>query len=117
MGFLYTNHLKDKSKIGKSIDLYKDDLIIEKTWESAYALVAIYLNPEKFGSNVDYVKALAYTYIAKDLRKDLVNDSIDNQISNNEVEAIKLLPRSLTDEQLKQAKSLYLELSAKINKE
>lgn len=115
LAFLYTHHLKDKSKVDKSIELYKDDLIIDKNWESAYALVAIYLNPEKFGANTDYVKALAYAYITRDLRKDLVNNSIDDQIPNDENEAIELLPRSLTPEQLQQAKELYLELTEKMN--
>ena len=117
LAFLYTHHMKDKSKIEKSIELYEDDLMLQKNWESSYALLAIYLNPEKFGSDTDYVKALAYAYITRDLRKDLVSNSIDDQISNDENEAIELLPRSLTPEQLQQAKVLYLELMAKISSE
>ena len=115
LAFLYTHHLKDKSKIDDSIELYKEDLIIEKNWESSYALAGIYLNPEKFGAELDYVKALAYAYVTRDLRKNLVNDFIDDQIPNDENDLIELLPRSLTPEQLKQAKALYLELMAKIN--
>lgn len=115
LAFLYTHHLKDKSKVDKSIELYKEDLIIEKNWESAAALLAIYLNPEEFGSNTDYVKALAYAHITRDLRKNIVDDSINDRTANVDSEAIELLPRSLTPEQLKQAKALYLKLTEKMN--
>ncbi|MGP5495667.1 hypothetical protein ACTXNC_13460, partial [Psychrobacter celer] len=115
LAFLYTNHLKDKSKIDESIELYKEDLLVEKNWESSAALLAIYLNPEEFGSNTDYVKALAYARITRDLRKNIVNDPINDRTANVDDEAIELLPRSLTYEQLQQAKALYLEITEKMN--
>lgn len=117
LAFLYTHHLKDKSKIEKSIELYKDDLLVEKNWESSTALSGIYLNPEEFGSELNYVKALAYAYITRDIRKDLVNDPANEMFENVEDDLIELLPRSLTPEQLQQAKSLYLALTAKMNEE
>lgn len=117
LAFLYTHHLKDKSKIDDSINLYKEDLLAEKNWESSAALLAIYLNPEKFGAELDYVKALTYAYVTRDLRKDLVNDPANDMFENVEDDLIELLPRSLTPEQLQQAKAMYLEMMAKMNSE
>lgn len=117
LAFLYTHHLRDKSKIDESIELYKEDLLVEKNWESSTALSGIYLNPEEFGSELNYIKALAYAYITRDIRKDLVNDPANEMFENLEDDLIELLPRSLTPEQLKQAKDLYLEFMAKISSE
>lgn len=114
---LYTNEMKDKSKIEESIELYQDDLMLEKNWLSSLGLMAIYLYPEKFGAKANYVKALAYAYITRDLRKKLVNDSTNHQIANVEVGVIKRLSQVLTLEQLKQAKALYLELMAEMSEE
>jgi len=108
---LYTHHMKDKPKIDKSIDLYEDDLMLEGNWESSLALANIYLNPEEFGSNKDMVKTLAYAYVTRDLRKDVV----EPRVANVEDKVIKLLPQALSSEQLKQAKALYLELMAEMN--
>lgn len=115
LAFLYTHHLKDKSKIDKSIELYKGDLLVEKNWASSTALSGIYLNPAEFGSELNYTKALAYAYITRDLRKDLFDDPANEMFENVEDDLIELLPRSLTPEQLKQAKELYSELMAKMN--
>lgn len=117
LAFLYTHHLKDKSKIDDSIRLYKEDLLVEKNWQSSLALSNIYLNPEEFGSELNYTKALAYAYITRDLRKDLVNDPANEMFDNIEDDAIELLPRSLTPEQLKQAKALYLQIMTQMNHE
>ncbi|WP_201587348.1 sel1 repeat family protein [Psychrobacter sp. HII-4] len=115
LAFLYTHHLKDKSKIDDSIELYKDDLLAEKNWESSTALSGIYLNPEEFGSELNYVKALAYAYVTRDIRKDIVNDPANEMFENVEDDLIELLPRSLTPDQLEQAKVLYLEITEKMN--
>ncbi|MGO1375977.1 MAG: hypothetical protein ACTHU5_05305 [Psychrobacter sp.] len=117
LAFLYTHHLKDKSKIGESIKLYKEDLLVEKNWQSSLALSNIYLNPEEFGSELNYTKALAYAYITRDLRKDLVNDPANEIFDNIEDDAIELLPRSLTPEQMQQAKALYLQIMTQMNHE
>lgn len=92
-------------------------MILEKNWESSLALSDIYMNPDEFGIEQDYVKALAYAYIIRDLNKDLVNDPAIEMIDNIEDDAIELLPRSLTPEQMQQAKALYLELMVEMNRE
>ena len=108
---LYMHHMKDKYKINESIDLLNRDLILEKNWESSLILSNIYLNPEEFGIDKNLVKTLAYAYITRDLRRDI----IEPRVANVENEVIEILPQVLTPEQLKQAKALYLELMAKMN--
>ena len=108
---LYMYHMKDKYKINESIDLLNRDLILEKNWESSLILSNIYLNPEEFGIDKNLVKTLAYAYITRDLRRDI----IEPRVANVENEVIEILPQVLTPEQLKQAKALYLELMAKMN--
>lgn len=71
------------------------------------------MNPEEYGSELNYVKALAYAYITRDLRKNVV----EPRVANVENDAIELIPQVLTPEQLKQAKALYLELTAEMNEE
>lgn len=113
LAFLYLQHMKDKSKIYRSIDLLNEDLILEKNWESALMLSNIYLNPEEFGIDKDVVKTLAYAYITRDLRKDV----IEPRVANVEDDVIELLPQVLSSKQLKQAKVLYLELMTQMNEE
>lgn len=110
---LYMHHMKDKYKINESIDLLNRDLILEKNWESSLILSNIYLNPEEFGIDKNVVKTLAYAYITRDLRKDV----IEPRVANVENDVIELLPQVMTIEQLKQAKALYLEIMAKMNEE
>lgn len=110
---LYINEMKDKSKIHESIKLLNEDLILEKNWGSSLILSSIYLNPEEFGIDKDVVKTLAYAYITRELRKDIIKPRVAN-VENN---AIELLPQIMTPEQIKQAKALYIKLMAQMNKE
>lgn len=110
---LYTHHMKDKSKIDKSIELYKEDLMIEGNWQSALLLMNIYLYPEEFGAKLepDLVNTLAYAYVSSDLRDGRHEDGFNN-VDTRFAEAMQT---ELPPETLKQAKALYLELMAKMN--
>ena len=112
---LYTHEMKDKSKIDESIELYKDDLMIEKNWKSALILMTIYSNPEKYGAYIepDLIKTLAYAYVSSDLR-DGRNENEFNGVDTRFAEAMQT---ELSPETLKQAKALYLEIMAKMNEE
>ncbi|MGP5231831.1 hypothetical protein, partial [Psychrobacter celer] len=50
---LYIYHMKDKSKINKSIRLLNEDLMLEKNWEASMVLSSIYLSPEKYGATFE----------------------------------------------------------------
>ena len=110
---LYTHEMKDKSKIDESIMLYKDDLMMEKNWQSALALMNIYLDPEKYGAKPEpnLVKTLAYAYVSSDLRDGRQEDGFNN-VDTRFAEAMQT---ELPPETLKQAKALYLELMAKMS--
>jgi len=113
LAHLYNNDIKDISKIDKSIELYQDDLMIEKNWQSALALMNIYLYPEEFGSKLepDLVKTLAYAYVSSDLRDGRHEDGFNNV----DTRFAKAMQTELPPETLKQAKALYLELMAKMS--
>ena len=110
---LYTHYMKDKSKIDQSIQLYKDDLMLEGNWQSALALMNIYLDPEKYGAKPEpsLVKTLAYAYVSSDLRDGRQEDGFNN-VDTRFAEAMQT---ELPPETLKQAKALYLELMAKMS--
>lgn len=110
---LYINDMKDKSKIDESIELYKEDLIMEGNWQSALALMNIYLDPEKYGAKPEpnLVKTLAYAYVSSDLR-DGRHEAWFNNVDTRFAEAMQT---ELSPETLKQARALYLEFMAKIN--
>ena len=112
---LYTNEMKDKSKINKSIKLLKADLMMERNWQSALALMNIYLYPEDYGSKLepDLIKTLAYAYVSSDLHDGRYEDEFNN-VDTRFAEAMQT---ELSPETLKQAKALYLELMAKMNEE
>lgn len=110
---LYINEMKDKSKIKKSVKLYEEDLMSEQNWQSALALMNIYLYPEDYGAKLepDLVKTLAYAYVSSDLRDGRYEDEFNN-VDTRFAEAMQT---ELSPETLKQAKALYLELMAKMN--
>ncbi len=112
---LYTHEMKDKSKIDESIKLYKEDLMSERNWQSALALMNIYLDPEEYGAKPEpnLVKTLAYAYVSSDLR----DGRNENEFNSVDTRFARAMQTELSPETLKQAKALYLELMAKINKE
>ncbi len=112
---LYTHHMQDKTKGDKSIELYSEDLMLEKNWESALALMNIYLYPEEFGANLEpnIVKALAYAYVSSNLRDGRYEDNF-NSVDTRFVEAMQ---KELPYETLEQAKALFLELMTKMDSE
>ncbi|MEN2751938.1 hypothetical protein AAIR29_09875 [Psychrobacter sp. FBL11] len=112
---LYTQNMKDKSKGDESIKLYKDDLMMEKNWESALALMTIHLYPEEYGAKLepDLVKTLAYAYVSSDLRDGRYEDEF-NGVDTRFAEAMQT---ELSPETLKQAKAMYLDLMSKMNEE
>ena len=115
LAYLYTNDIKDKSKINESIELYKEDLMTEQNWQSALALMNIYLDPEEYGAKPepDLVKTLVYAYVSSDLRKGRYEDefnSVDTRFA-------KAMQTELPPETLKQAKAMYFELMAKMDEE
>ena len=113
LAYLYIHHMKDKSKGDESIQLLKADLLLEKNWESALALMNIYLYPEDYGASIepDLVKTLAYAYVSSDLRDGRHEDEFNN-VDTRFVEAMQT---ELPPETLKQAKAMYLNLMAKMN--
>ena len=110
---LYTYEMKDKSKINESINLYQDDLMIEKNWQSALALMTIHLYPEEYGATFepDLVKTLAYAYVSSDLR----DGRNENGFNNVDTRFAAAMQTELPPETLKQAKALYLEMMAQMN--
>ncbi|MGP5231777.1 hypothetical protein, partial [Psychrobacter celer] len=50
---LYMYEMKNEAKIKESIKLYQDDLMIEKNWQSALALMTIHLYPEEYGATFE----------------------------------------------------------------
>lgn len=112
---LYTNEMKDKSKIDESIKLYQDDLMLEKNWESALILMTIYSNPEKYGANIepDLIKTLAYAYVSSDLR----DGRNEDEFNGVDTRFARAMQTELSPETLKQAKAIYFELMAKMNEE
>lgn len=115
LAYLYTNDIKDKSKVDESIELYKEDLTTEQNWQSALALMNIYLAPEEYGAEFepDIVKTLAYAYVSSDLR-DGQNVGDFNNVDTRFAQAMQT---ELPPETLKQAKAMYFELMAKMNEE
>ena len=114
LAHLYTDDLKDKSKIDESIKLYKEDLMSEQNWQSALALMTIYLYPEEFGAKIepDLVKTLAYAYVSSDLR----DGRHENDFNGVDTRFIEAMEQELPAETLKQAKSLYKEIKSEMNK-
>ncbi|MBE0441217.1 sel1 repeat family protein [Psychrobacter sp. FME13] len=115
LAYLYTNDIKDKSKIDKSIKLYEEDLMIEQNWQSALALMNIYLDPEEYGAKPkpNLVKTLAYAYVSSDLRK----GQDVGEFNNVDTRFAKAMQTELSPETLKKAKAMYFELMAKMGKE
>lgn len=113
LAYLYIHHMKDKSKGDESIKLLKADLMMERSWESALALMNIYLYPEEYGAKLepDLVKTLAYAYVSSDLRDGRHEDEF-NSVDTRFTEAMQT---ELPPKTLKQAKAMYLELMAKMN--
>lgn len=113
LAYLYIHHMKDKSKGDESIKLLNEDLMLEKNWESALALMNIYLYPEEYGANLepDLVKTLAYAYVSSDLR----DGRHENEFNNVDTRFAEAMQTELPPETLKQAKAMYLELMAKMN--
>lgn len=113
LAYLYMHRMKNKSKIIRIIELLNEDLMLEKNWESALALMTIHLYPEECGANLepDLVKTLAYAYVSSDLRDGRHEDWFNN-VDTRFAEAMQT---ELSPETLKQAKALYLELMAKMN--
>lgn len=112
---LYTYEMKDKSKIDESIELYKEDLLVEKNWQSALALMNIYLDPEEYGAEPEpnLVKTLAYAYVSSDLR----DGRNENEFNSVDTRFARAMQTELSPETLKQAKAFYLELMSKMGKE
>ena len=112
---LYTHEMKDKSKIDESIELYKEDLLVEKNWQSALALMNIYLDPEEYGAKPepDLVKTLAYAYVSSDLR----DGRNENESNNVDTRFARAMQTELSPETLKQAKAMYFELMSKMDEE
>ena len=106
--------LVNKSKIDESIKLYKEDLMSEQNWQSALALMTIYLYPEEFGAKIepDLVKTLAYAYVSSDLR----DGRHENDFNGVDTRFIEAMEQELPAETLKQAKSLYKEIKSEMNK-
>ena len=115
LAYLYIHHMKDKSKGDESIKLLKADLMIERNWQSALALMNIYLYPEDYGANIepDLVKTLAYAYISSDLR----DGRHENEFNNVDTKFVEAMQKELPYETSEQAKALYLELMTKMNSE
>lgn len=113
LAYLYMHRMKNKSKIIRIIELLNEDLMLEKNWESALALMTIHLYPEEYGANLepDLVKTLAYAYVSSDLRDGRYEDEF-NGVDTRFAEAMQT---ELSPETLKQAKALYLELMAEMN--
>jgi hypothetical protein len=113
LAYLYMHHMKNKSKIIRTIELLNEDLMLEKNWESALALMTIHLYPEEYGANLepDLVRTLAYAYVSSDLRDGRYEDEF-NGVDTRFAEAMQT---ELSSETLKQAKAMYLELMIKIN--
>lgn len=112
---LYMYEMKNEAKIDESIKLYEEDLMMEQNWQSALALMNIYLYPEEYGANLepDLVKTLAYAYVSSDLRDGRHEDEF-NSVDTRFAEAMQT---ELSPETLKQAKAMYLDLMAKMNEE
>lgn len=112
---LYTHHMQDKTKGNKSIELYSEDLMTEKNWESALALMNISLYPEEFGVTLepDLVKTLAYAYVSNDL----CNGRYEDNFNNVDTKFVEAMQKELPSETIEQAKALYLELMTKMNSE
>lgn len=115
LAYLYMHRMKNKSKIIRTIELLNEDLMLEKNWESALALMTIHLYPEEYGANLepDLVKTLAYAYVSSDLRDGRYEDEF-NSVDTRFVEAMQ---EELPYETLKQAKALYLELMTNMDSE
>ena len=115
LAYLYIHHMKNKFKIIRTIDLLNEDLMMEKNWESALALMNIYLYPEDYGADFepDIVKTLAYAHVSSDLRggRDV------GEFNNVDTRFVEAMQTELSPETLKQAKALYLEIMAKMNAE
>lgn len=113
LAYLYMYHMKDKSKGDESIKLLNEDLMIDRNWQSALALMNIYLYPEEYGANIepDLVKTLAYAYVSSDLR-----DGYDvGNFNNVDTRFAEAMEQELPTETLKQAKDLYKEIKAEMN--
>ena len=110
---LYMYEMKNEAKIKESIKLYQDDLMIEKNWQSALALMTIHLYPEEYGATFepDLVKTLAYAYVSSDLR----DGRNENGFNNVDTRFAAAMQTELPPETLKQAKALYLEMMAQMN--
>ncbi|MGP5505418.1 hypothetical protein [Psychrobacter celer] len=110
---LYMYEMKNEAKIKESIKLYQDDLMIEKNWQSALALMTIHLYPEEYGATFepDLVKTLAYAYVSSDLR----DERNENGFNNVDTRFAAAMQKELPPETLKQAKALYLEMMSQMN--
>lgn len=115
LAYLYIHNMKYKSKGDESIKLLKADLMIERNWQSALALMNIYLYPEDYGANIepDLVKTLAYAYISSDLR----DGRHENDFNNVDTKFVEAMQEELPYETLEQAKALYLELMTEMDSE
>ena len=107
--------MKNKFKIIRTIDLLNEDLMMEKNWESALALMNIYLYPEDYGADFepDIVKTLAYAHVSSDLRggRDV------GEFNNVDTRFVEAMQTELSPETLKQAKAMYFELMSKMDEE
>ena len=105
--------MKDKSKGDEIIKLLKADLLLEKNWESALALMNIYLYPKDYGASIepDLVKTLAYAYVSSDLR----DGRLEDEFNNVDTRFVEAMQTELPPKTLKQAKAMYLNLMAKMN--
>ena len=113
LAYLYIHHMKDKSKGDEIIKLLKADLLLEKNWESALALMNIYLYPKDYGASIepDLVKTLAYAYVSSDLR----DGRLEDEFNNVDTRFVEAMQTELPPKTLKQAKAMYLNLMAKMN--
>lgn len=112
LAYLYLEDMKDISKIDKIIQLLKDDLSTEANWQSAMVLSSIYLDPKRYGADIedDITKVLAYAYLSSELRGDRDAEEFNN-VDNRFIEAME---KELSPKLIKQSKAIYLEMMAEI---
>jgi|GEM_PF-1540076 len=112
LAYLYLEDMKDTSKINQSITLFEEDLVKEQNWHSAMVLSSIYLDPKRYGADLedDITKVLAYAYLSSRLRGDRDTENFNN-VDDRFIEAME---KELSPKLIKQSKAIYLEMMAKI---
>lgn len=113
LAYLYLEDMRDTLKIDESIALFQEDLIKERNWQSAMVLSSIYLDPEKYGADLedDITKVLAYAYLTRKLRGGRDAEEFNN-VDNRFIEAME---KELSPKIIKQSRAVYLEMMAEMN--